>query len=314
MAKSYDCCGSHPTLSPIGDFLLMGTDGFGDAIKELSVTLHFPDSGPPRKTLEEALKQHNMYRSTLPKITFWRAKGRLVIDIASELMDGREWKPSPQLSLPMFERGVDEVINALPLMRTRLKNSDAFALEAFLSHCEAARQRIPRSENALNDLVALLKEADKAKREAMSPWDKLGIDWEDFHPRARKILDDPFFWELANDFSPNGNDTGADLLYDYIDWFKRHKNSQPLAFLKDLAKRWGYPNLEEMDNDVRDEALIGLAFADIKLRATCDPHIRQLALETTERLRKQAQLATDWPHREERLMTLDKIEAKLQQI
>ena len=121
MAKSYDCYGGHTSLSPIGDFLLMKANNFGDAVKELTVTLHFRDSGPPKQTLEDLFERHNSYRATLPKITYRKAKGKVEIDVASELMDGRDWKPSPRLSLPLFRQGVDEVIQALSLMKKRLR-------------------------------------------------------------------------------------------------------------------------------------------------------------------------------------------------
>lgn len=313
MAKSYNRYGGHTTLSRIGDFLLMGGGSFGDAIKEITVTLHFRDSGPARKTLEALLERHNSYRATLPKITYRRARFKVEIDIASELMDGQDWKPSPAPSLPLFKQGVEEVIDAVGLLRKRFKKTDNFNFEAFISHCEAARKLIPNSEDALQDLAAKLKAADKAKRDAMSPWEKLGIDWEDFHPSARNILDDPFFWECTDDFSPNGNDTGADLLESYRDWLKMYKDGQPIKFLESLAKQWGYKDIGAMDEDIRDEASIGLAFADIKLRATCDQQARQLALEAIGRQRAQAQAAATWSHRDERLKTLDKIEAKLQQ-
>lgn len=311
MAKSYNCYGGHTTLSPIGNFLLMGAGNFGDAVREVTVTLHFRDSGPARKTLEQLLEGHNRHRSTLPKVVYRRTKGQVSIDIASELMDGRQWKPSPRLSLPLFERGVDEIVQALALMRTRLKGSDAFDIEAFLAHCEAARQRIPSTEDALQDLAAKLKAADRAKRDAMSPWEKLDIDWDDFHPQARQILDDPFFWESTDDFSPNGNDTGADLLDSYRDWLRTH-DGQPIRFLEHLAQRWGYAGIAAMDGEVRDAAAIGLAFADIKLRGECDDHARELALNSISRQRIQAEASVGWSHREARLNTLEKIERKLQ--
>jgi uncharacterized protein YfeS len=313
MAKSYNCYGGHTTLSPIGQFLLRGAPDFGNAINEITVTLHFPSSGPAKKTLEQLLDRHNSHRASLPKITYRRVKGKVEIDVASDLMDGRDWKPSPRLSLPLFARGVDEVIHALSLMGKRLKHTDAFDLDAFLSLCESARQRIPISEDALQDLAAELNAADQARRAAMSPWEKLGIDWEDFHPRAREILDDPFFWECADAFSPNGNDTGADLLEAYRDWLKRHKNGESIDFLDRLAKQWGYSDIDGMDEDVRDEAAIALAFADLKLRSICDQEARELALKSINRQRAEAEAATDWSHRSERLMSLDKIESKLKE-
>lgn len=312
MAKSYDCYGGHTTLSPIGNFLLREAPDFGDAIAEITVTLHFPNSGPPKKTLEELLARHNSYGATLPKITYRRAKRKVEIDIASELMDGEDWRPSRHLFLPLFERGIDEVIGALSLIRKRLKSADAFDLRAFLAHCETARERIPRSEGSLQELAAELKAADRAKRDARSPWEKLAVDWDDFHPEARAILDDPFFWDCTNDFSPNGNDTGADLLESYRDWLKGHSSGRPIRFLESLARQWGYENLQEMDGDVSNEAGVGLAFADIKLRGTCDEQARELAMECLERQREQAEAALAWPHREERLTSLKKIELKLQ--
>ncbi|MDN2676626.1 hypothetical protein [Janthinobacterium sp. SUN033] len=314
VANSYNCYGGHTTLSPIGDFLLAGSGSFGDAIQEIAVTLHFRDSGPAKKTLESLLEAHNNFRATLPKITYRRAKGKVEIDIASELMEGRDWTRSSILSLPLFKAGVDEVIHALGLLSKRLKRTDDFSLEKFLDHCEAARKRVPDSEEALQLLASGLEAAAQAKRDGMSAWEQLGIDWEDFHPNAREILDDPFFWNCTDDFSPNGNDTGADLLESYRDWHKTHKDVTPIRFLEKLAKQWGYADIHAMDDDVRCEASIALAFADIKLRAACNQQARQLALDAIGQQRAQALAAGDWSHREEKLHALDQIEAKLKQM
>jgi hypothetical protein len=53
---------------------------------------------------------------------------------------------------------------------------------------------------------AAAKDATRAASDeaAMSPWERLAIDWQDVHPTARSVLDDPFLWESSNDFSPNG--------------------------------------------------------------------------------------------------------------
>lgn len=313
MAKSYNMYGAHTTLTPIAKFLLMGAVDFGDAVQELTVTLYFSNSGPPKKNLQQLLEQHNTYRSTLPKITYRKAKGKIEINVASELVDDWGRKASPRLSLPLFERGVDEVCRALALMRNRIKDSDAFDLEAFLAHCEAARHRLPTSDDALQELAAALGAAEKAKREALSPWEKLGIEWEDFHPRAREILDDPFFWDIADGFSPNGSDTGADLLVFYRDWLKAHGAGEPMRFLELLWKQWGYADIEARDDDVRFEAIIGLAFAELKLRGSCDEDVRKLAIESIHQQRTQADAATGWPNRIERLESLKKIENKLMQ-
>lgn len=314
MAKSHDRYGGHSSLYRIGHFLLQGVPNLGDAIREITIELYFPDSGPARKSLEDLLENHNRIRSTLPKVVYRRARGKVQIQVASELMDGRDWKPSPRMSLPLFQRGVDEVIGALALLRSRLKKADEFDLPAFLAHCESAKRRIPLDEEVLQVLGAELDAAFKTRRDAMSPWEKLDIDWEDFHPEARSILDDPFFWTSTDDFSPHGNDTGADLLESYRRWCKRHKDAEPAQFLERLAEEWGYQVFASIDDDVRHEAVIALAFADIKLRGGCDPRARELAMRSIEWQRKQAQELTEWPHRGERLKALEKIESKLRHV
>ena len=62
----------------------------------------------------------------------------------------------------------------------------------------------------------------KQRLAQMDPWERLGIDWDDWHPAARKLLNDPFFWDQGSDYSPHGNDTGADLLADFKKWHGQH--------------------------------------------------------------------------------------------
>ncbi len=313
MSKTYNCYGGHTTLSLISDFLLKDAPHFGDAIKEITLTFHFPNAGLPRKTLESLYEDHDNFRSNLPKIVYRRSSGKLVIDVSSELLDSSKWKASSRLSLPLFVSGVEEVITALSLIKKRIKKSDDFDLGSFLTHCKTARERIPSSEDELQLLSEELKAVAKAQRATMSPWQKLGIDWEDYHPNARNVLDNPFFWERSNDFAPNGNDTGADILSEYMNWIKLHKDGKPLVFIEQLARQWGYVDFVTMDEDLRDEAAIGLAFADLKLRAICDPDVRDLALTAIEQQRSRAQESTGWSHRDEKLKTLDILETKLKQ-
>jgi uncharacterized protein YfeS len=311
MAKSYNGYGVHTSISPVLSFLLQGTSGFGDAINELSVTLHFATAGPAEKTLESHHDDHHRNRKTLPKVVFRRARGQMCIDIASDLMDGDDWKPSPLLSLPIFAGAVEEVIGALTLMKKRLKPSDAFDLEGFLTHCNEARKLIPATSEELQILGAHLQAAKEAKRNAMPPWDKIEIEWDKLHPEAREILDDPFFWDCGDDFSPNGNDTGADLLTEYSKWVKRNKHGDPMVFLQQLAIRWGYTDLDSMDALIRDEAAIALAFAEIKLRASCNAEARDFAVKAIHRQRREAHSSSEWVHRDERLTKLNLLETKL---
>lgn len=312
MTRTYNTYGGQSTLSLIPDFLL-GDRNFGSAVSELTVTFHSPHTGPPRRTLEQIYAAFHANRKTLPKIVFRRKRGQVAIDIASDLLDGNNRDLHRTVSLPLFNAGVREMITALELLSKRLTDNDDFKLEELLTHCREAQSRLP---STLDELTAFADESQKGKAArdaAMSPWETLEIDWRDFHPKSRGILDDPFYWDCTDDFSPNGNDTGADLLEDYRKWLRRNPTGDPVAFLRQLTRQCGYPPepLREIDRDVMDAAAVGLAFAELKLRAECRPAVAALARAAIQRQRQQAIDAVDWPHRESRLKSLAMLEAKL---
>lgn len=313
MARTYNSYGGHSTLSMIPGFLLTDAPDFGRAISELTVTFHFPTSGPPRKTLEQHYANFHANRLELPKVVFRRSREKASIDVASKLMDGSDWETRRGLSLPLFTAAVKETVAALPLLKTRLTAKDEFSLDALLTHCERRDASLPTTDEALAQLKTALDQKRAAIRAAMSPWERLDIDWRDYHPNARQILDHPFFWEGANDFSPHGNDTGADLLSDYRSWLKRNPTGEPLDFYRNLITQWGF-SLDSADSTARaviDEAAVALAFAEFKLRGECRPTVSELARQATGRQRQEALQAVDWPHREDRLKSLDLIQVKL---
>ncbi len=313
MARTYNTYGGHSTLSLISDFLLGDAGDFGSAVSELTVTFHFPHSGQARSTLEQMFVDFYANRQSLPKVFFRRKRGQASIDIASELLDGKDWEQRRGLSLPLFKVAVAETIVALGLLRKRLTEKDTFKLEAFLNHCREAQARLPSTVEELGAYAEKSKKKQAARYAAMSPWERLGIDWSDFHPDARKILDEPFYWECSNDFAPNGNDTGADLLADYRKWLRRNPSGDPVAFYHHLIQRWGFPPAASsaIDRTVLDEAAVALAFAEFKLRADCRPEAAALARAAIQRQRQQAIEAVNWPHKEERLKSLVMLEAKL---
>jgi uncharacterized protein YfeS len=152
------------------------------------------------------------------------------------------------------------------------------------------------------ELMQIRAEAEAkraAERATKSAWDLLDIDWDEFHPQAREVLDDPFFWDCVDDLAPHGNDTGADLLEDYRRWQKRNPSGSLLKFLAVLMKRWDIEPIdwnivdEEQTNalaagkpinlQVCNEAIIGLAFAAIKVKGQCPKAVVDLALKALER-------------------------------
>ena len=327
MARTYNTYGGDPTLSLIGDFLLGEAADFGPALSELTITFHFPHTGQARRTLEQSFADFHECRRSLPKVTFRSKRRQASIDVASELLDGKDidvasehlhskdtdWERRRGLSLPLFKAGVVETVGALQLLRTRLTAKDDFGLEAFLAHCDKAQMRLPSTAEQLAAFAEETRRARAVRNAAMSPWEQLGIDWRDYHPDARRILDEPFYWECGNDFAPHGNDTGADLLEDFRKWRRRNPSADPLTFHRELIRSWGFQSepSSDLERTVMDEAAVALAFAEFKIRADCSPAVVTLAREAIERQRKQAMEATNWPHREERLKTLEMLDAKL---
>lgn len=314
LAKSYDTHGAHSTLSPIGDFLLTDAPNFGDAVEEITITLCFHDSGPAKRGLQGLLKLHQAYRASLPKVTFRKSKRLFEIEIASELMDGRDWKSAEKISLPLFQAGVEEVCHALQLIKKRITAADQFDVGAFLNYCEKKKSELPTSLNALQKLLKELEMRAQASLSSDSLWETLDIDWDCFHPDAIHTLDSVFFWDDCNDFSPHGNDTGADVLAEYLEWIEAHPKSNPLKLLELLAKQWGYESFASIEEDVRADMILALTFAEIKVKNKCDETLRQMAFSTLEWQGQQAEAAKDWEHRLDRIKSIKIIEDKLRSL
>jgi len=315
MTRTYNSWGGHPTLSLIPGFLLRDAGEWGSAVSELTVNFHFGTSGPPLRTLEQMFAEFHEKRLSLPKVTFNRKKGEVTIDIASELVDGKDSERRRELSLPLFKAGVAETLAALALLRKRLAPNDDFQLDALLAQCRQAESRLPSTQEEFAALADDIKRKRAERLAAMSPWEKVGVDWQDYHPNARQILDDPFYWDCVNDFAPHGNDTGADLLEDFREWLHQNPSGEPTTFYKQLIFQWGFPEspTNDLERSVFDEAAVALAFAELKLRAACSPAVAELARAAISRQRQEALNAVAWPHRAERLESLEKLERKLPQ-
>jgi uncharacterized protein YfeS len=313
MARTYNSYGAHPMLSLISGLILADTQTFGPAVSELTLTFHFHTSGQPPSSLERLYAEFHAHRLKLPKIVFRRSREKVSIDVASNLIDGGDWLRCRDLSRPLLKGFFAETLTALDLLKPHFTAEDDFALDKFLSHCRERERSLPGTDEALRVLQQQLKVRKAAIRSAMSPWERLGIDWRDFHPNARSILDDPFYWEEGNDFSPHGNDTGADLLSDYRLWLRDHGSNNPLDFYRRLLARWGFSDdsTDPVVHSVLDEAAVALAFAELKIKGGCHPSVADFARKAVHRQRQKALQAADGPIKEDRLRSLELIEAKL---
>lgn len=307
-------CGGNPSLSLIGGFLQLDLPDFGGTVKELEVHVYF-DSKP---TEEAFCTPFDSFIKSLPTVDFLRKKGRIEIHYLSKLgtADIVAGYGPPQLEL--FARGARELVGEISAIRAKLKKSDAFDAVAFLQKMNARLDRLPKSPPEFADLQAAIGLARTQRDAALSDWDKLAVDWEDFHPRAREILDDVFYWDCTDDFAPNGNDTGADVLELYQEWRTENQQRPAMAFLDQLMSEWDVSvpaNGDEFSVTTFEESIVGLAFAQLKVDGACEAEIRAQALDTLAQQRQRTQeLHRDWDLFEERMRALQLLESKLQAV
>lgn len=185
------------------------------------------------------------------------------------------------------------------MLRKRIKPEDDFDVERFLADAASVLATKIGTMEEWEQIRQRATAKRKARLASKDPWELLEIDWDQYQPKAREMLDAPFFWETANDLAPNGNDTGADLLEDYRRWDKRNAVASPVTFLDRLMKKWDIMPIDWSiaDEDtvrklrqenptalsVCNEAAIALAFAVIKMRAACPPQVAERGLAALKR-------------------------------
>jgi uncharacterized protein YfeS len=123
------------------------------------------------------------------------------------------------------------------------------------------------------------------------------------HPNFVKNLPDEFYYDCTEEFSPFGNDDGADLLYNLEDWYRETKG-------KDLITNWLFENIDEGGfkysskncselNDAKeiekihnedqhffsfmDNSIIAAAFGQYKITGSIDSELKKCALQAIER-------------------------------
>lgn len=297
--RTYNTSGASAIFSFVGDQLMLELGEYGGAVNSIEITayLRSPTRNPIR-SLEGLFDQYHEYLKKLPTATFRRKLNRVEIGFLSQhfnAADSEGWKPSVEKS----HIAALEVAEVIPLIKKRIKREDDFDTNRFLKEATVV---LNRQLGSLDEWEAIREKA-KQKRmglfAAKSPWEQLEIDWSHFHPQARDILDDPFFWECSSDLSPHGNDTGADLLEDYRRWDKRNGSESPLKFLDGLFKGWDIKPIDwsiTSESDVQqldkkqpiplrvcNEAAVALAFAALKMRASCPADIVDLAMNALKR-------------------------------
>jgi uncharacterized protein YfeS len=293
---------------------------FGPGIQTIVVDIHLRWHGAaPAPFSAEDVERYHCFDFTLPKVTFQKKRARAVVLWPTALDSQRFLGEPEEASVASFEALSAEVEGALASLRPRLARIEDFDLEALLSSIEKTVLAIPREPVAFRAAVTSSLAGARTRREALlrarDPWDALDIDWDTYHPNARRLLDEPFFWDCTDDLAPVGNDTGADVLEGFRKWRRRKKaaTTPVLDFLHHLLAEWDVP-LNAGDAKlalVRDEACVGLAFSQVMLEGRVDTDVAECALQAIARQRL---TVGQWPEPSKREETLQRTHDALHRV
>ena len=305
--RLYNSFGGHRSISLVSALLEYEMPQFGDAVHELEITINFYHDGPARKTLEKMQEEFHKRLETLPKCIFYRKKRRLSLEIEGKFTTGHEiesnQKPPISINPEWVKAALEAVIDFSYLIQQKLKKSDDFDYAAFQGHLNSVLNNIPDSSDELERIHDIVTKCRKEAFNQLDDWQKLGIDWDDFHPEAREIVPIPNQWSCTDEFAPNGNDTGADVLEIFRKWNKKNNKKTALSFLEKLLSDWEV----SLDDPYRDEyssytyfqAVVGLAFASAKFRGFCEQDLKDKAVTVIDRYLHSIEDNTEWEYKAE---------------
>ncbi len=251
-------------------------------------------------------KFHENLKS-MPKCTFFRKKQRLVLDIEAKFTTGyeieRSKKPPIIINPDWSKSALIEIQDHLPIIESKIKKTDDFDFNLFEAHINRKLESFPTETSELEKIKTIVSTRKKEEHEKLDDWQKLGIDWEDYHPSSKAVVNHPFQWSCTDEFSPNGNDNGADTLELFRTWNKRNRKSSTMEFLSDLISRW---NVDKNDPDEPGEIsytyfqiVVGLAFSSAKIRGYCSEELKILAISLIDKYIESIADEKKWPHKEE---------------
>jgi uncharacterized protein YfeS len=258
----------------------------------------------------------------LPSRTFRRKKGLLEIATGVDFLNAQDLIPEKQSEYQarvgryLYDRQLrvgQLLVSEIEACRQKFKASDDIDFGAFIDWVRSVPSSIPKEKAEADVLIGALSERRRERREKLSPWERLDIDWDEFHPRAKALVPDHRLWSSVDDFSPNGNDTGSDVLA----LLQEHASDPSLlsddgrTFYRTTWEEWGFswPPVHQPSNDLEykthREFVVGLAFSFLKVLGKCPPWLRVSALDEIAKYRAFLEDGTArWEHFEEAMTML----------
>lgn len=314
--RTYNCFGGHPILSPLSFYLIPEDVNYGTGLLGVEINVFLKSDGPPKKTLESLFDNHNELIARLPKVSHSKTRKTVTIDVFSDAFEGNVFQKDRAVSPEKVMSCANMILSALEAASVKLSKIKDYNHLQLVSDCRSKISQIPSSLDGAQKLLDHCNALGAAKTASLSPWEKLDVDWSAYPTDIRKLLDDTIYWDCTHDFSPHGNDTGADLLAFYQEWLKNNSTGDPLTFFSTLLTQWGIPvdTKDPVLMPVLDDAVVALAFAEVKHKKQCNRTIYTNAKAAIANQRKIAIESTGWNHRDLRMNYLSILESKLDQI
>jgi uncharacterized protein YfeS len=295
--RNYNTWGGNLTYSLAGTYLQRGLRDYGPAVREIEMMACFEGGRLDHPSLRRMYDEyHRGYLARLPIINFRRKKARFELYYLTKVARGSFLDRAGPANSKIFAKVVQEAAKQLILLDSKLTKADPFDLKQFHEDLARLAEQAPTSARGVKAIEKPVRSVSR-----VDPWDELDIDWDTFHPRARRLLNKPFFWDCTDEFSPHGNDTGADTLDEFQQWNRRNARKPAFHVVAPLLSYWGTSVIDwnltkpaDIDEMIRgnpgtmhinDQAIIGAAFAAIKFRGSCDAKTRDLAVRAIARQR-----------------------------
>jgi uncharacterized protein YfeS len=123
------------------------------------------------------------------------------------------------------------------------------------------------------------------------------------HPDFVKFLKASFYYDCLDEFSPFGNDEGADLLYNLEDWYQENNGKGDIVqWLFNTIDEYGFKYKSESCSKILDESvlkqiesedphcltcmdntIIAAAFGQYKISGQLNQNLKELALTALKR-------------------------------
>lgn len=322
MENSFNSYGGSVVFKPLEALISLEDVDFGTALSVIILTLQFNCKLPfEQQNVNKSLRSSYdkfIDHTESPRRIFRRKKSELEICTKARFVSSEDFFPKSQAQYKKrnetyfkdWNLQVLEILKAeLIASKNKFKKTDDFDFEACLMWIESLRQKLPETKDHADNLIETYNKQRSLEYSKLSEWERLGIDWSDYHVSARDVVPLVELWSITNEFAPNGNDTGADVLYSFEtnkEKVRKSKDEGRAIFEKEWEHLWG-KRIPQANGNYDDLALndyrkftIGFAYGFLKHLGFCPEWLKA---ETCKHIKEYEEFAereySEWEHLDE---------------